>query len=121
MSGAEDVPPVAGGDLTDLLRACLVALRLPPHAESYQPRRLPFWSIGDATAQIRQLLQEHPEGGTLETFLPEIAGAGPGRTLQCRAAVAATFVAGLELSRGGALTVDQNGPWQLVRLSIPVR
>jgi chromatin segregation and condensation protein Rec8/ScpA/Scc1 (kleisin family) len=29
--------PVEGGDITDLLRACLVALRLPPHAETYQP------------------------------------------------------------------------------------
>ncbi len=39
--------PVAGGDITDLLRACLVALHLPPHAETYQPRALPFWSISD--------------------------------------------------------------------------
>ena len=42
-----DNEPVAGGDITELLRACLVALRLPPDAEAYQPRRLPFWGIGD--------------------------------------------------------------------------
>ena len=120
-SGAEDFPPVAGGDLTDLLRACLVALRLPPHAETYQPRRLPFWGVGDAAGRIKQLLQEHPEGGTLEAFLPKVGEAGSGRALHCRAAVAATFIAGLELARGGALTLDQDAPWLPVRLSIPVR
>ncbi len=118
---AEDVPPVAGGDLTDLLRACLVALRLPPHTEAYQPRQLPFWGISDATARITRLLQERPEGRELEVFLPKIAETGSGRALQCRAAVAATFVAGLELARGGALTLDQDGPWQPVRLTTPVR
>ena len=121
MSGAEeDVPPVAGGDLTDLLRACLVALRLPPHADAYQPPRLPFWGVGDAAARIGQLLQERREGGELGAFLPKVA-ATAARPLHCRAAVAATFVAGLELARGGALSLDQDGPWQPVRLAIPVQ
>jgi len=115
-SGAEDVPPVAGGDLTDLLRACLVALCLPPLAEAYQPRRLPFWSVGDATTRITRLLQKRPDGGTLDVFLPKIAETGAGRTLQCHAAVAATFVAGLELARGGALAMDQDAPWQPVQV-----
>ena len=118
---ADDTPPVNGGDLTDLLRACLVALRLPPHAEAFQPRRLPFWGVGDASARIIRLLQERPEGRELEVFLPKVAGTGSGRALQCRAAVAATFVAGLELARGGTLTLDQDGPWQPVRLAIPVQ
>ncbi len=113
---AEDVPPVAGGDLTDLLRACLVALRLPPHAEAYQPRRLPFWSVGDAGARITWRLQERPEGADLGAFLPEIAETGSGRALQCRAALAATFVAGLELARGGTLALDQDAPWQPVQI-----
>ena len=118
---ADDTPPVNGGDLTDLLRACLVALRLPPHAEAYQPRRLPFWGVGDAAGRITRLLQEHSEGKELEVFLPKVAETGSGRALQCRAALAATFVAGLELARGGALTLDQDAPWLPVRLSIPVR
>ncbi len=118
---ADDTPPVNGGDLTDLLRACLVALRLPPHAEAYQLRRLPFWGVGDASARITRLLHERPKGRELEAFLPKIAETGSGRALQCRAAVAATFVAGLELARGGALTLDQDGPWQPVRLATPVQ
>ena len=115
-SRAEDVPPVAGGDLIDLLRACLVALRPPPHAEAYQPRRSPFWSIGDASAWITRRLQERPEGADLGAFLPEIAEAGSGRALHARAAVAATFVAGLELARHGALALDQDAPWQSVQV-----
>ena len=120
-SGAEDVPPVPGGDLTDLLRACLVALRMASYAEAYQPRRLPFWGVGDAAGRITQLLQERPEGRELGVFLPKIAETGSGRALQCRAALAATFVAGLELARGSALTLDQDEPWQPVRLTTPVR
>ena len=115
-SSAEDVPPVAGGDLTDLLRACLVALCLPLHAEAYEPRRLPFWSVGDATARITRLLQGRSEGGELEVFLPKIAEAGYARALQCRAAVAATFVAGLEMARDGALAMDQDEPWQPIQV-----
>ena len=72
--------------------------------------------MGDATARIGQLLQEHPEGGTLEAFLPEIAETGPGRALHGRAAVAATFVAGLELTRGGALTLEQDAQWQAIQV-----
>ena len=83
----DDTPPVNGGDLTDLLRACLVALRLPPYAEAFQPRRLPFWGVGDAAARITRLLRERPEGRELEVFLPKVAETGSGRALQCRAAV----------------------------------
>ncbi len=116
--GAEDVLPVAGGDLTDLLRACLVALRLPPFSEAYQPRRLPFWAVGDAATRIRWLLPKFAEGRKLEVFLPKIAEADPGRrNLQCRAALAATFVAGLELTRDGALAMDQDAPWQPIQVS----
>ena len=115
-NGAEDLPSVAGGDLADLLRACLVALRLPPHAEAYQPRRLPFWSVGDATLRIARLLGTLPEGAALRAFLPKIAETGSGRALHCRSAVAATFVAGLELARGGVLTLQQDTSWQPIQV-----
>lgn len=109
---AEDLP-VAGGDITDLLRACLVALRLPPHADTYQPRRLPFWSINDASNRLTRLLARWPEGAHLGAFLPEIAKVGD-RALHARAAVAATLVAALELSRSSALTLQQEVPWQAI-------
>jgi len=111
-----DSEPVEGGDITELLRACLVALRLPPHAEAYQPRRLPFWDIGDATHQMTQLLATWPDGAELGAFLPKIAGTGADRALHARAAVAATLVAALELSRSGALTLQQEAPWHAIRV-----
>ncbi len=111
-----DEAPVAGGDITELLRACLVALRVPPHAEADPPRQLPFWSIGDAAHRITRLLAGLPGGADLTSFLPEIAEAGPGRTLHCRAAVAGTFVAGLELTRGGTLSLRQDAPWKPIQV-----
>ena len=95
----------------------LVALRLPAGTTAYQPRRLPFWTIGEAAARIARLLDGRPDGATMEAFLPEITGEDPSRTLRCRAAVAATFVAGLELTRNGAATLDQDEPWQSIHMT----
>ena len=104
---AEDDSSASGGDLTDLLRACLVALRLPPGATAWQPPRLPFWSVRDAAKRIARLADGRPEGTALAAFLPEIPAAGANRSLRCRVALSATFVVALELTRGGALTLEQ--------------
>jgi segregation and condensation protein A len=66
---------------------------------------------------MRQLLTAAPDGGALATFLPAIDGAEPGRTLRCRAAVASTLVAGLELARDGALALTQDAAWAPVTVS----
>ena len=107
-----DRPALEEGDeFTELLRACLVALRLPSHGELYQPRLMPFWSVRDATERIITLLPQRPDGARLEVFLPEVAGQGAGRPLHRPAALAATLVAGLELARGGGVTLDQADAW----------
>ena len=105
-----------GGDLTELLRACLVALRLPAWVEFYQPRLPAVWRVTDAIARIRLLLNECAEGDDFARFLPEIAAGVPARDLQCRAAVASTLVAGLELARGGTITLGQAETWGSIRL-----
>jgi hypothetical protein len=110
-----DTPPVAGGDLTELLRACLVALRLPPDSQAYQLHPVPFWSISDAAARIGLLLDGLPEGARLEAFVPAIS-ASTSRALRCCAAVASTFVAGLELSGDGGLALDQEIAWRAIHL-----
>ena len=53
----------------------------------------------------------------LAALLPAINGDDPGRTLRCRAAVASTLVAGLELARDGALALDQDAAWTDIRVS----
>ena len=109
--------PEESDDLTELLRACLVALRLPAPADRYQPRKLPFWSVGDATIRICRLLPTLPPGSTLELFLPEVAGSGPPAALRRKAAHAATLIAGLELARDGGITLDQQALWQPIRVA----
>ena len=109
-------------DLTELLRACLVVLRLPAQAEAYQPRRLPFWSVANATARIGRMLTTMPEGGMLEVFLPALPEpgpqqAGPEQARARRAAVAATLVASLEMTRSGSVTLHQDASWTPIRLA----
>ena len=104
-------------DLTALLRACLVALRLPADQAVYQPRPRLFWSFSDATKRIIQMLPTLPDGGALEMFLPESLEQGAGRALDRRAALAATLVAGLELARGGEITLRQETIGQPIHVS----
>ena len=120
--GAADSREAGGrvGDITELLRACLVALRVPEQADVYAPRPAPLWQVGDAIAHMRQLLGALPDGSPLTAFLPKVGGAEPGRALRCRVAMSSTLVAGLELARTGDLTLDQDAPWTPVRCSAAI-
>jgi segregation and condensation protein A len=116
--GAEPATvPARVGDITELLRACLVALRVPDQVETYQPHRPPFWRVADAAARITRMLVEPPHGGELGLFLPAIDAGAPERELRCRAALASTFMAGLELAREGKLRVEQGSSWQDIVLN----
>ncbi|HEY3848479.1 MAG TPA: hypothetical protein VGL95_15335 [Acetobacteraceae bacterium] len=98
-----------GSDIAGLLRACLVVLEVPEaQAAAYRPRPPLLWRVTDAIPHIRQRLAVLPDGTPLAALLPPIAA---GRALRCRAAVASTLVAGLELARDGALTLAQDAAW----------
>jgi segregation and condensation protein A len=99
-------PPAA--DLTELLRACLKLLELPARERIYRPNPPPLWRVPEALARIRLLLPGLPEGATLERFLPPLPAEGAATVLQRRAALASTLMAGLELSRDGAATLEQD-------------
>ncbi len=100
------------GDITELLRACLVVLRVPGElAAAYQPRPPPFWSMADATAHMVRLLPELTGRTDLAAFLPVVASGAPDRELRGKAAVASTLLAGLELARDGTVTLDQEASW----------
>ena len=96
------------GDITELLRACLVALRVPEQADADRPRRAPLWQVSDAIARMRQLIGALPEGSPLTAFLPTVDGADPACALRHRVAVSSTLVAGLELARTGTVALDQD-------------
>ena len=104
------------GDITELLRACLIALRVPEQADADRPRPPPLWQVSDAIARLRQLFGELPDGSPLTAFLPNIGSAETARALRCRVAVSSTLVAGLELARTGALALDQDAPWTPIRV-----
>ena len=104
-------------NVTDLLRACLVLLRVPEEqAAAYRPRPPPFWRVSDAIARINRVLGVVPAGGSLAAFLPVIDREDADRDIRCRAALASTLIAGLELARGGAIGLAQAEPWSPVRL-----
>ena len=110
--------PAVAGDITALLRACLVALRVPAETGVWQPARAGLWRVADAVARIGQVLDAAPDGGgaALGGFLPHIAPAAPERELRCRAAVASTLVAGLELARDGGVLLEQDRPWTTIQV-----
>ncbi len=106
------------GDITALLRACLVAIRLPAGAGAlYRVPGPPFWSVADAAERIRNMLPLIGEGGApLVNFLPEVPIDAPERELRCRVAVAGTFLAGLELTREGSIGVEQDAAWSFIQV-----
>ena len=109
-----------GAEITDLLRACLVALRVPEEVTaSFRVRPLGFWKTAEALERIEELLAHRPAGGELTDFLPVINAADPAdRERRHRAAVASTLVASLELARRGTITVQQDRSMTSLRLRL---
>jgi segregation and condensation protein A len=106
-------PPVA--DVTELLRACLRLLDPPARERVHRPSPPPLWRVPDALARIRALLPGLPAGATLDQLLPPMP-AGEGAALWRRSALASTLLAGLELSRDGAVVLEQQAPFGAVRV-----
>ena len=104
------------GDITDLFRACLVTLQVPEQVGAYQLQFTTLWRVRDAIARITRMLEARPEGGTLTSFLPQVHERGADKQLRCRAAVASTFLAGLELAREGVLVLQQDQAWREIEL-----
>jgi segregation and condensation protein A len=107
-----------GGELTDLLRACLPALRVPDDtAVALRPRLPPLWTATDARAHVTRLLSILADGSNLTEFLPRIPEDAPTRPLRCRAALASTLIASLELARDGTLGLEQAADWTPIHLT----
>jgi hypothetical protein len=91
--------------ITELLRACLAALRLDLPVGAYPPRVVPLWRLSDALSPFEDLLPKVPQS---DHRLPaKHRGGLPGSGQQCRVAVASTLLASPELARKGALTLEQ--------------
>ena len=106
--------PGEGGDLAELMRACLVALALPDQlAEAYRLPPRTLWPVPTSIARIREWLAVLPDGSALAAFLPDLKVEEVG-SFRARSALASTFAASLELARDGQLTLDQEEAWQTI-------
>jgi len=101
----ERAAPVA--DIAELLRACLKLLEQPERSGAYRPDPPPLWRLPEALAWMRRILGTRPGGAPLEALLPPPTG----QPVQRRAALASTFLAGLELARDGTVTLAQEVPF----------
>ena len=109
-----------GGDITELLRACLVALRVPEEqAAAYRPRPPPLWTVSNAIARVDAMLPVLPDDSPLTAYFPKIGLAEPDRELRCKAAVASTLMAGLERARTGDLRLEQEEAWRPIHVRRP--
>jgi segregation and condensation protein A len=103
-----------------LMEACLVLLRGKPATEAFAPAPVyrqvvpDLWRISDAMERIQKMLPDFPDGAPMVAFLPEIGPEDSNNRLKVRAAVASTFVAGLELAKQDALQLQQAGFWETI-------
>jgi segregation and condensation protein A len=101
-----------------LMEACLVLLRGKPATEAFAPAPVyrqvvpDLWRIGDAMERIQKMLPDFPEGAPMVAFFPAVPDTDANWTLKARAAVASTFVAGLELARQEVIEIDQSALFQ---------
>jgi segregation and condensation protein A len=112
-----DAASLPAADVTALLRACLKLLDLPARERVYRPNPPPLWRVPQALERMRRLLPDLPDSAPLAHFLPPLAGKGPAAALQRRAALASTLMAGLELSRTGAVALAQDATFAEIRIT----
>ncbi len=108
-----------------LLEACLTVLtQSERHLEKQKPApRIPYWTVQEALARMRTLLLALPDGSHLSRYLPDeqqikAGGQYPDdvQAWQRRAAVAGTLIASLEMTRQGAVVLEQEGPFEEIHL-----
>lgn len=106
------------GDITALLRACLVVLAVPEDPATAFRVAVPYWSVTDAVECMRRWLVDPTEAEIgLAAFLPVVASDAPERERRCRVAVSSTFLGGLELAREGVVALTQVGVVGPIRIT----
>ncbi len=101
-------------DLGSLVASYLRSAKRSAVDRLYRPRALTLWTVQDALRRLGAMLGSVPDWATLEKFLPDHMTSPEER----RAALASTFLAGLELARDGVLHLRQEaafGPIELRR------
>ena len=94
-------------DLPALCQAYVAARRRALARRPYRPKPRRLWSVQEAIQQLSRALGQMPSWAVLQRFLPEGELAAGLDTVERRAALASTLVAGLEMARGGTLELRQ--------------
>lgn len=103
--------PVYDIGLYDILRV-YGEIQQRQQAQTYRPVMARLFSTEEALQRLRQSLGGVPDWVTLQSLLPTNLGQGLSR----RSAIASTFVASLELAKGGNLEIQQAVPFAPIRL-----
>jgi len=90
---------------------------IPDTATVYRPGFPDLFRVPAAIARLRARLAERRGAEPLVAFLPALPPDSKNRPLLARSAVSSTFVAALELTREGALALEQAAAFQTVTLT----
>jgi len=105
-------------DLTALCQAYVAGRRRALAKRPYRPKARRLWTVQEAITQLSKALGEFPSWAVLQRFLPDGEVGASLDTVERRAALASTLIAGLEMARGGAVELRQErafGPIMLRR------
>jgi segregation and condensation protein A len=94
-------------DLSALCQAYVAGRRRALAKRPYRPKPRRLWSVQEAIGRLTRVLGEFPSWAVLQRFLPDGELAAGLDTVERRAALASTLLAGLEMARGGALELRQ--------------
>jgi segregation and condensation protein A len=106
-----------------LMEAYLTVLRSGAGEEAgdetavYRLRILDLFNVRHAIARIRTRLAERHGTELLMAFVPPLPSSAKDRILLARSAISSTFMAALELTRGGELTLEQDGLFQPIAVT----
>lgn len=98
-----------------LMEACLTVLRgrddRPDEEAVYRPAIPDLFRIPEALVRMRTLVAELSEARPLAAFVPPVPAEQTAAPLRRRSALATTFMAALELCRGGEVDLAQAEPF----------
>jgi segregation and condensation protein A len=105
-------------DLSALCQAYVAGRRRAIAKRPYRPKPRRLWSVQEAMGHLSKALGGFPSWAVLQRFLPDGEIGASLDTVERRAALASTLIAGLEMARGGAVELRQErafGPIMLRR------
>ena len=107
-------------DLATLIKAYLTPARRQARKKGYIPPRVDYWSVTEAMAALRRLLESRRSGAWQPLFsvLPFAKATEPRATA---AALASLLVAGLEMVKNGHAELRQTGVFNEILLRAPSR